>query len=352
MVSRPSVIPLLFLAGSCGGAASSSPPTAPPQDEVAPDAPVWQLPFGAVSAPSGPYLGQEVPGREPLLFAPGLLSTATGLNELNAAFSPEGSDDGSELFYSYSVGQNYYLMQAIMVDGVWQQPHPAPFASGYNDVDPYFSPDGETLYFISQRPPPSAPQRRDWNIWAVQRDEGGAWGQPRLLPESINTVHDELYPSVTASGVLYFTRNAPDGLGHFDVYRAAPIEEDFQVTNVGAPVNTAGPELNVAISPDERHLVITGSRQGHEGIDLFVARRRDGTFEAPRHLAISSPAMEYCPIFSPDGRYLFFTSFRSSADGGVGMPHTDSIEWLRKAQNGAGDLYWVSADVLEDEEGI
>ncbi len=51
--------------------------SSPPVDEVAEDSPVL----------SGPYLGQEPPGLEGELFAPGVMSTE--MDELNAVFLRE-----------------------------------------------------------------------------------------------------------------------------------------------------------------------------------------------------------------------------------------------------------------------
>jgi len=40
---------------------------------------------------------------------------------------------------------------------------------------------------------------------------------------------------------------------------------------------------------------------------------------------INSSAYEYCPMLSPDGKYLFFTSKKT----------------------GNGDIYWVDARIIE-----
>ena len=49
----------------------------------------------------GDYLGQQPPGETPVIFGPGIVSTAK--NELNCAFSPKGD----QLFFSiWNAGQN------------------------------------------------------------------------------------------------------------------------------------------------------------------------------------------------------------------------------------------------------
>jgi hypothetical protein len=51
--------------------------------------------------------------------------------------------------------------------------------------------------------------------------------------------------------------------------------------------------------------------------DLYISfRRADGTWEAARNLGplVNTDRTEFCPVVSPDGRYLYFTSDRSFAN--------------------------------------
>ena len=49
--------------------------------------------------------------------------------------------------------------------------------------DPWFTPDGRTLYFISTRSVDGV-KRNDPDIWRVDRDDAGTWGAPTRLPEA------------------------------------------------------------------------------------------------------------------------------------------------------------------------
>lgn len=60
---------------------------------------------------SGPYLGQELPGRQPELFAPGIIST--GLADLNSVFSP----DGKEFYYAVDIGLDLFDAQSRPENG-------------------------------------------------------------------------------------------------------------------------------------------------------------------------------------------------------------------------------------------
>ncbi len=64
---------------------------------------------------------------------------------------------------------------------------------------------------------------------------------------------------------------------------------------------------------------------------------------------INSPGPEFCPLLSPDGKYLFFTSFR--VEQGL-VPETpfgraDFYKAHNLPGNGLGDIYWVDARVIE-----
>ncbi|MFC1639236.1 hypothetical protein ACFL3B_00565 [Gemmatimonadota bacterium] len=66
----------------------------------------WRLyTSGHDSNPEGPYLGQTPPGNTPEIFAPGIIST--GMNEVEAAFSP----DGTELYKTLDPNKTYGTLQ-------------------------------------------------------------------------------------------------------------------------------------------------------------------------------------------------------------------------------------------------
>jgi hypothetical protein len=65
---------------------------------------------------SGPYLGQEPPGKTPELFAPGIVST--GHNEMKAVFSP----DGRELLYQLWGAPYPVILRTIELERHWTEP--------------------------------------------------------------------------------------------------------------------------------------------------------------------------------------------------------------------------------------
>ena len=146
----------------------------------------------------GPYLGQEPPGAEAELFAPGIVST--GMAERDVAMTP----DGAVLYFTRSVGPRM-TVAAIMVvrrdeEGRWGEPEVAPFSGRYFDLEPAVAPDGGRLLFVSTRPLPGeqAPSETE-QIWVMDR-VGDGWGPPRPAGPPVNGPAAQFFPSLTADG--------------------------------------------------------------------------------------------------------------------------------------------------------
>ena len=178
--------------------------------------------------PSGAplYLGQPLPGREPALFAPGIVST--GLFERDVAMTP----DAREIYFGLIVGETVAIASARLEGGRLGEPEIPAFAGDprFAAFEPHIAPDGKRLLFLSTRPPAGKEPRPGWfyqNIWAVDRKPGGGWGEPYDLGAPINTDDDEFYPSVTRDGTLYFTRSKRGTL-EAGLWRARRLGDRYQ----------------------------------------------------------------------------------------------------------------------------
>src|SRR4051812_34385464 len=68
----------------------------------------------------------------------------------------------------------------------WSKPADAPFAGDGLEADPWFAPGGQRLYFISSRSTDGV-QRKDLDLWRIDRDARGRWGTPLRLPGPANS---------------------------------------------------------------------------------------------------------------------------------------------------------------------
>lgn len=287
---------------------------------------------------------------EPELFLPGIVST--GLDELNAAFSP----DGRELYYSLNAPENG--LGVIVVSrrrgDTWTAPEVASFSGRNSEYDPFFSADGSRLFYISNRPTGPADSTTDRDIWVVDR-RGDGWSDPVNLGAPVNTDGNEYYPSLAADGTLYFSAVREGGAGSYDVYRARWANGAYQEPeNLGPGVNARGAEIDSYIAPDQRFIVFAayGREEGPGRGDLYISYRdADGTFDTATLLGhgINSPAREYCPIGSPDGEYFYWTSKRGFADTPLTRALTigELRDSLTGPRNGAGDIYRISMRALQ-----
>ncbi len=297
---------------------------------------------------SGPYLGQDLPGGSPALFAPGIVSTNTA--EWSTAFTP----DGNELFFGLASEGSTYIMHTKEEDGRWTEPAIASFSGQWSDFDLTMSPDGNRLYFTSSRPADGVGAAlENPDIWFVDR-LGEGWGEPVRFPAPINTQMRELYPSESRDGFLFFFSSRPAGYGASDVYRVPLLDGDYGTPeNLGDAVNTEAGEGDACISPDGDYLVFTSTRDDGFGKgDLYVSFRIDeGGWTVAQNLgdAVNTDHLEFCPSVSRDGKYLFFTSNRPKA---VEISSTTTVrEELAIAPNAERpdlDIYWMDAGFIED----
>lgn len=181
---------------------------------------------------SGEYLGQEPPGMEGKLFAPGIMST--GLPELNAVFFP----GGREVIYSVTVKpMKWALVMMKEENGRWTKPEIAPFSGEYGGVDPFVSFDGNTIYYCSNRPKSGQGKPEDdYDIWYVTRTDTG-WSEPVNMGPPINSETHEFYPSITREGTMYFQSRREGGIGASDIYRARLVDGKYVEAELFAKAN-------------------------------------------------------------------------------------------------------------------
>ena len=101
----------------------------------------------------------------------------------------------------------------------WSKPRDAAFAGDGAEADPWFTPDGHGLYFISTRSTDGI-KRKDLDVWRVDRRDASHWGTPIRLPAPINSTGNEWFPRLAPDGWLYFGSDRPGGHGKTDIWRA------------------------------------------------------------------------------------------------------------------------------------
>jgi Tol biopolymer transport system component len=252
-------------------------------------------------------------GDSAVVFAPGIVSTG---DVFASTFTPDGR---MVVFTKFSPPRPMTLMTSTLVDGRWSDPTPLPFSGVYRDLDPAFSPDGTRLYFSSARPngPSPADTAAGVDTWYATRLSNG-WSAPVRLQEPVNSSDQDMYPSTTRRGVLYFDsgRSRPR---RRRVYRAEPRADGTlgEPALLSTTINADSGASILFVDPDERYVVFGAVRpQGSGGMDLYISFKNGTDWTAPVNLGagVNSPATEFCPFVSRDGRLLYFTRVSTLAD--------------------------------------
>ena len=137
----------------------------------------------------------------------------------------------------YGNGNLYYSMNK---GGKWDaiQKFPKVINSKYNETHGSLSPDGKSLFFVSDRP--GGQGGRD--VYRSYIDINGNWGQPINLGPVINTPFDEDAAFLTTdSKTLFFVSEGHASMGGFDIFKSV-VEQNGAWTepqNLGYPINSA-----------------------------------------------------------------------------------------------------------------
>ena len=132
---------------------------------------------------------------------------------------------------------------------------------------PALSPDGLTLYFVSDM----AGGFGKKDIWKVTRAQaGGAWSKPANLGPDINTPGDELFPFVREDGVLYFSSDGQIGMGGLDIFKAKPQPDgSWVVQNMKSPINSFADDFGIAFENGNERGIFSSTRKGKSNDDLY-----------------------------------------------------------------------------------
>jgi len=193
------------------------------------------------------------------------------------------------------------------------------------------------------------------DVFISYKNDSGGWQKPQPI-EAINTVGHDAVMCISHDGQkLYIFRNV--GLGNGDIFvsvlKGTKWNEPVKVKGI----NSTYWEGSVCFTPDEKYLYFSSERPGGAGgRDIWVAERlADGSYGKvmSASTAINTPYDEDAPFISADGKTLFFSSTGHNSTGGYDVFRSDlkGGRWsapynIGKPVNSNQDdkYYWVSAD--------
>lgn len=277
---------------------------------------------GSASDNDMAYFGLRPPGMKPEIFAEHLISKPDR-HEFGSVFSK----DGKAFFFGIDTGGKAEIWFSKLSNGVWTSPEAVLSHPDYSFNDPMLSPNEDKLYFISDMPLNGAGEKKDYDIWYVER-QGEIWSPPVNVGSPINTTANEYYISFGNDGSMYYASNFSrerKGNRNYDVYRSSAVNGKYQTpVKLEKGINTKYYEADAFVAPDETYIIFSSIREdGHGQGDLYISfRDEEGNWAAAKNMGkeINNEHHQLCPFVSKDGKFLFFTSNK--------------------------DIYWVDAEII------
>jgi len=282
------------------------------------------------------------------LFGENIVSTP--LHERDIAISPHDNE------LIYTLGDYKQNKRCLVVlnkeNGNWGNARILNISGKYQDLEPFYSNNGNRLYFVSNRPIYNDKTRDDYNIWYSDRINDN-WSKPVALDSIINTRSDEFFPSLSNKGNLFFTATRDYGMGREDIFMSEFVDGEFKSPKpLPAEINSTSFEFNAYINPEENLIIFSsfGRSDGFGGGDLYISRKdNNGRWTKSKNLGeiINSDKLDYCPFVDWKSRNFYFTSERITLDD----KKLENIKELTKLSNstlnGFGNIYKIGFDKLE-----
>lgn len=140
----------------------------------------------------------------------------------------------------------------------------------YSVGHPALSPDGNTLYFVSDMKGGSG----GTDIYSCTR-ESGIWSNPKNLGREINTFGNEMFPFITDNGDLCFASDGHPGFGGLDIFISRMVDGKWTTPeNLGLPLNSSWDDFSLAEYKNTgKGLFCSNRPEGKGADDLYCFKR-------------------------------------------------------------------------------
>lgn len=182
------------------------------------------------------------------------------------------SYDGKEMLLAVTDEFTSNIYRTVYENNRW---NPAvsvgkPVNSKYYEANAALSPDGNSIYFSSNRKESIG----GMDIFRCDKLEDGSWGDPVNLGPGINTMLNEDTPVMSPDGKrLYFSSQGHSTMGGYDVFYSELLNDgSFHniPVNIGYPLNTSDDDYTFSpVGVNEESSSIIFAQGKMSGYDLF-----------------------------------------------------------------------------------
>ena len=192
-----------------------------------------------------------------------------GFNEGPISYSPDGRwvaitknnfIDGIRQLPDAGLNLNIFVAE-VLPNGEWQREVFFPFnGTNFSTGYPSFSPDGNSLYFASDRPDSFG----GFDIFVSHRS-GNTWTTPENLGPTVNTKGNEITPFYNGTD-LFFASDWHQGMGGLDVFRASSNGTYWdKVYNLDTQINSPKDDYGFIFDNGRNIGYLVSNRDGGKG---------------------------------------------------------------------------------------
>lgn len=258
--------------------------------------------------------------KEPVKLFPGEISI-DGI-QWNNAFA----NNNHEIFYCRQLPTRAQLVTQKYDGKGFTDPVAIPFDTLYNYSDPYISPKGDHLIFMSNIPHQFEKDNFTTGFQLYQSyKENGAWSKPKIV---FHTETGVGYPSRTKDGTLFFSLQPKDGSRKSNIFYSKFINGKYEEPEkLPKEINSLDKfEGDAYIAPKRDYIIFAGfDREDNIGFsDLYISfHLGDNKWTQSKSLGakINSIGYDGSPYVTEDGKYLIFTSSRNSPNNNSFFNH-------------------------------
>ena len=258
--------------------------------------------------------------KKPVKYSP--TNLGQGVNTTDSEYFPALTADGETLIFTRQVNGNEDFWTSQFKNNTWNSATPLSTkinTTKYNEGAQTISPDGKYLFFTGCNRPDGLGR---CDIYVSHR-EGKDWGEPYNVGKPVNSEYWESQPAISPDGrTLYFISNRPGGSGGYDIWKST-ITDDAKwgpAINLGREINTPYDENTPFLHADGKTLYFSSDGwPGFGNKDIYYSRMDDNDkFQKPINLGypINSFENESGLIVSADGNLGMFSSNLKDGFGG------------------------------------
>lgn len=161
------------------------------------------------------------------------------------------SSDFNMMVFTRSVaetknGDEYMKLMYARRSGVlWSEPEEIAFCKEkVNYWHPFLSADNTKLFFAANDPDGWG----GFDLYVSAINPNGEFGNPTLLPRTINTIGDEVFPTLDKD-TLYFSSNYHQGMGGLDIFKTILLNANTWTTpqNLKSPINSGADDFALLV---------------------------------------------------------------------------------------------------------